>query len=905
MASDLTAQINIIAVDAASNIIRNVGQAFSGLWNKIPGPAQAAIGTFASVGAATIGIGTKAVQMAADYQSGLTSLVTGAGEAQSNMGLVSAGILNLAQSTGTSTKQLTDGMYMIESAGFRGAAGLAVLKASAEGAKVGNADLGTVADATTTLMLNFGLKSSQAGIAVNTLIATVANGKTTMQQLSGSLSQILPTAAAAGVGLNDTMAAMATMTGEGVPAANAATYLRQTILGLEAPSAGTVKALQAVGLSSTQVADEMKKSLPDTLQMITDAVGKKFPPGSAAYVAAIKNISGGAKTMQGMLDLTGVHLATFKSNVVSIAGAVKQGGSSITGWSAVQGTFNAKMDEAKSAVEVLMIKIGQALLPTVTSLMTQIVPLIVQFSDWITKSGVLQQAAGVLQSVLGRLPGAIKTIATDVQNVVSWYNQWKPIINGVALVLLGLFIPAIIKAGVEAVISGTRQAIAFVANIVKAGIAAWEAAGKMAIMIVQYIASGTQAVIAGAKIAGQFVLSMVQSGTQAVIAGTKIAINFVGSIISAGVQAVIAAGKFVASLIPAIISFAAQALAAAATAVPAMIAGFISWSIGAWSAAAATIAATWPILLIIAAVALLVVGIVLLVQHWGQVTTFLRGAWQAFTAWLMNALHALGQFFSKIWDGIISFLKAAWAWIVNAATVAFKTLILIMGGPILWIALLIYFHWNQIMGFLKAAWAWVLSTAQQLWAGVIGVFTNAWSGISNAVLSIWNWINNFFGGLPAKMLQFGINLVQGLINGILNMFGSIGQTMNNLVGFIGSFLPHSPAKRGELSHLNEYGPNLVRGVADGITKATPLLQTSLNLMTRPIGQAVASPAVTAPHAAAGGGGVSVGDIHVHLGDSSSASAQSQGRTIANVVKQELANALRQQSVAPRLTTGGH
>ena len=52
--------------------------------------------------------------------------------------------------------------------------------------------------------------------AVNTLIATVANGKTHMEDLASSLSQVLPTASSAKVGLNDVMGAMATMTGEGV-----------------------------------------------------------------------------------------------------------------------------------------------------------------------------------------------------------------------------------------------------------------------------------------------------------------------------------------------------------------------------------------------------------------------------------------------------------------------------------------------------------------------------------------------------------------------------------------------------------------------------------------------------------------------------------------------------------------
>ncbi|HET8908102.1 MAG TPA: phage tail tape measure protein, partial [Ktedonobacterales bacterium] len=205
-----------------------------------------------ATGAIMIGVGVAATKMAADFQSGLTSLVTGAGEDQKNLQMVHDGILKMSAETGTSTKQLIAGMYMIESGGYHGAAGLAILQAAAEGAKVGSADLGVVADATDTILKNFGDTGLTASQAVNVLITTVAHGKTHMEDLASSLSQVLPTASAAGVGLRDVMGAMATMTGEGVPAAEAATYLRQTIIALMAPGHQAVKTLASIGLTSKE-----------------------------------------------------------------------------------------------------------------------------------------------------------------------------------------------------------------------------------------------------------------------------------------------------------------------------------------------------------------------------------------------------------------------------------------------------------------------------------------------------------------------------------------------------------------------------------------------------------------------------------------------------------------------------
>src|SRR5579872_3065422 len=171
------------------------------------------------IGAIVVGLAVATTKMAGDFQAGMTSLVTGAGESEKNIGIVSDGILALATQTGTSTKDLTDGMYMIESAGYHGAAGLLVLKAAAEGAKVGNASLADVANGVTTAMTDYAKSGLTAAQATNDLIASVANGKTHMGDLANSLSNILPTASAAGVGLTDVLAAMSTMTSEAVPAA--------------------------------------------------------------------------------------------------------------------------------------------------------------------------------------------------------------------------------------------------------------------------------------------------------------------------------------------------------------------------------------------------------------------------------------------------------------------------------------------------------------------------------------------------------------------------------------------------------------------------------------------------------------------------------------------------------------
>src|SRR5437899_9820265 len=117
-----------------------------------------AIGAAAVGAAALIGIGVASTKMAGDFQSSMSNLVTGAGESQNAIKMVSDGMLKMAVDTGTGTKQLAEGMFMVESSGQHGAAALDTLKNAAMGAKVGNADLKDVTNGVTTAMVDYAAK---------------------------------------------------------------------------------------------------------------------------------------------------------------------------------------------------------------------------------------------------------------------------------------------------------------------------------------------------------------------------------------------------------------------------------------------------------------------------------------------------------------------------------------------------------------------------------------------------------------------------------------------------------------------------------------------------------------------------------------------------------------------------
>jgi TP901 family phage tail tape measure protein len=289
------------------------------------------------VAAAAAAVGAKCVEMAGHFESSVTTLQTGAGESANNMKLVSSGILDMAPQVGTSTDQLVSGMYMIESAGFHGAQGLQVLKAAAEGAKVGNADLSTVGNALTDVLNDYHLPASAAVGVTNELVTTVSSGKTTMEELGSSLSNVVPLASSAGIQFSQVAGALATMTGHGMSAQQASQDLANTIRSLQSPNSVAVKEMQSLGLNSTQVAQQLgTKGLTGTLSELTSAITSHMGPAGTVVQSAFNASAAAAQNAQTMIGQMPPQLQKLAKGLLDGSESQKQWSAGIKGLDPIQ-----------------------------------------------------------------------------------------------------------------------------------------------------------------------------------------------------------------------------------------------------------------------------------------------------------------------------------------------------------------------------------------------------------------------------------------------------------------------------------------------------------------------------------------------------------------------------------------
>lgn len=89
-------------------------------------------------------------------------------------------------------------------------------------------------------------------------------------------------------------------------------------------------------------------------------------------------------------------------------------------------------------------------------------------------------------------------------------------------------------------------------------------------------------------------------------------------------------------------------------------------------------------------------------------------------------------------------------------------------------------------------------------------------------------IKNAFLGLPSKAASWGKDMIQGLINGIKGMISKVGDAVKGIADKIKNFLHFSKPDTGPLREYEEWMPDFMKGLANGISKSSFLVENAAN-----------------------------------------------------------------------------
>ncbi len=269
-----------------------------------------------AIGGATafLGLMRKAISSSVKLEKGLREVGTLMGGLSKNeMKAMGDELKNISIQTGQALDKLVKAKYDIISAGFDGIAESAkLMAASADLAVAGVTEVSTAADLLTTTLNAYNLTADDAVDISDKLFATVRLGKTTIQEMAGSLGRVLGVAGTLGIDLDELLGSFATLTTTMGSSKRATTALLGTINAMLTPTKDLRAIVKDLGFKNS-FAMIQQLGFADSIQVVADrAKALKIP---------LTDVFSSLEGLQGILPLTGTAAGRLAESIDGIGGA--------------------------------------------------------------------------------------------------------------------------------------------------------------------------------------------------------------------------------------------------------------------------------------------------------------------------------------------------------------------------------------------------------------------------------------------------------------------------------------------------------------------------------------------------------------------------------------------------------
>lgn len=425
------------------------GQKMEAVGNSIAGAGKKMMGVTTVIG----GVGVAAVKTAADFDSAMSQVAAVSGATGKDFDALRSKAREMGSKTKFSATEAAEAMNYMAMAGWKTEDMLGGIEGVMNLAAASGEDLATTSDIVTDALTAFGLSAKDSGHFADILAAASSNANTNVSMMGETFKYCAPIAGALGFSAEDTAEAIGLMANAGIKSSQAGTALRTIMNNLAGDVKISGKAIGDVTIATTN-ADGSMRDLSDILadcrsafgnltesekaQAAESLVGKNAMSGFLALMnagegdieklsSAIDNCDGSAEKMaMTMQDNLAGQLTILKSQLQELA---------ISFGDILMPAIRSIVSKLQGFVDKLngMDEGTKRTIVTIALLVASIGPLLIIIGTTISKIGVAMQgfvklANGVSKlkvaiqggtGVLGKLGAALGGVSAPVLAVVA------------------------------------------------------------------------------------------------------------------------------------------------------------------------------------------------------------------------------------------------------------------------------------------------------------------------------------------------------------------------------------------------------------------------------------------------------------------------------------------------------
>lgn len=292
-------------IQAAGNGIANVGKSLT-----------------ATITTPIVGLGVAAVKTAADFEASMDKVQSIAGVSSDEMSLLTEKAKEMGAKTKFSASEAADAFSYMAMAGWKTTDMMNGIEGVMYLAGATGEDLAQTSDIVTDALTAFGMTASDTNRFVDVLAKASSNANTNVGLMGETFKYVAPSAGALGYSVEDTAVAIGLMANSGIKASQAGTSLNSLLTRLAKPTKESQKAMSALGLSLTDSEGNMK-----SFATIMGDMRKGFAGLTEEQKTQYAAMLAGKTGMAGLLGIVNASESDFEKLTQAIAdsnGAAKE-----------------------------------------------------------------------------------------------------------------------------------------------------------------------------------------------------------------------------------------------------------------------------------------------------------------------------------------------------------------------------------------------------------------------------------------------------------------------------------------------------------------------------------------------------------------------------------------------------
>ena len=439
-------------VKKSGDKVADLGKKFTDTGNKIKGVGENLTsigGTLTrNVTLPLAGAGAAALTVAANFDEGMGKVQAISGATGEDLDKLRDKAREMGSKTKFSASEAADAMSYMAMAGWKTGDMLDGIEGIMNLAAASGEDLATTSDIVTDALTAFGLKASDSAHFSDILAAASSNANTNVSLMGETFKYVAPVAGALGISAEDTAEAVGLMANAGIKGSQAGTSLRSILTRLATDAGASSKSLGALGVLTEELGVEFYDAngkVRDFGDILKDArkQWKTLSEEDASRFA--KKIAGeeGISAWLSMMNAAPEDIAKLSGAISNCDGAAEKMAATM------QNNLKGQLTVLKSQAEELAIGFGTQLMPVAQDLVGLASSAVQGFSGlndgtkkFIVYAGLAAAAMGPLTTGIGSVVTAGGKLVSTVGTMATAFSTAGGGIAGVGSALTAVIGPA-------------------------------------------------------------------------------------------------------------------------------------------------------------------------------------------------------------------------------------------------------------------------------------------------------------------------------------------------------------------------------------------------------------------------------------------------------------------------------